>query len=178
MQTATVLTEDLARPAAIPTCAPAQTRRRARLAAPLAAMASGILVLGFAANVVIGAQRPASSPSPASPAPATAPADPSAFTVSARDIHVVTQLYAPGEDSGWHSHSGIHAVTVLSGVLSVYDGQCRLQTYEPGRPYVGGQEVHLVRNETGAPIEMAVTYVSPSHGGGPTQRLAPPGCAA
>ena len=69
-------------------------------------------------------------------------------------------------------------MTVLSGVLTVYDGQCGSQTFEPGRPYVGGQDLHLVRNETAVPVEMAVTYLSPSHGGGPTQRVpAPSGCA-
>ena len=155
---------------------PPDKARRGRLAAPVLAMVSGVVVLAVAAGLIVDQQR--SAPAGKSSVPATITADPSAITVSAGDVSVVTQVYAPGEDSGWHSHSGIHAVTVLSGVLTVYDGLCRPQTFEPGRPYVGGQELHLVRNETAAPVEMAVTYLSPAHGGGPTQRLpTPAGCA-
>jgi len=116
-------------------------------------------------------------PQPVPDAPAGAPADPMAITLSARDVSVVTQVYEPGEDSGWHAHSGIHAVAVSSGSLTVYDSQCRAQTFGPGQPYVGGQDLHLVRNGTAAPVEMAVTYLSPSAGNGPTRHLPPPaGC--
>ena len=155
--------------------APEKGRRR-RLAGPVLAMVSGVVLLMVAASLVLDRQRPAPAGTPSLP-PAAA-VESSAVTVSARDISVVTQVYGAGEDSGWHTHSGIHAVAVLSGVLTVYDGQCRPQTFGPGRPYVGGQDLHLVRNETAVPVEMAVTYLSPSHGGGPTQRLpAPSGCA-
>ena len=173
MQTAALLRKT---PVEAPTPVPATTPQRSHLAAPLLAMLSGLAVLAFAATLVLDHQRPRPAASPSTSSPATA--DSSAITVSARDISVVTQVYGAGDDSGWHSHSGIHAVTVLTGVLTVYDGQCRPQTFEPGRPYVGGQDVHLVRNETAAPVEMAVTYLSPSTGGGGlTQRLpAPAGC--
>lgn len=173
MNTTSLLTEEPALPATIPASDPPPSRRRSGLAAPVLAMVSGVVVLLFAATLVLDRQGPAPTVSPGASA---VTADPSSITLSARDISVVTQVYGAGEDSGWHSHSGIHAVTVLSGVLTVYDGQCRPQTFEPGRPYVGGQEIHLVRNETAAPVEMAVTYLSPSTGG-PTHRLqAPAGC--
>lgn len=176
MRTASLLAE---RPAlrvltSVPT--PPDKARRGRPGAPVLAMVSGVAVLVIAASLALDLQRSAPTDVPSAPPAVTV--DSSAITVSARDISVVTQVYGPGEDSGWHTHSGIHAVTVLSGVLTVYDGQCRPQTFEPGRPYVGGQDPHLVRNETSAPVEMAVTYLSPSHGGGPTQRLpTPTGCA-
>ena len=136
---------------------------------PLVAMAAGLALFGLAAAVVAGQsdRRPAGRPSAAP-----------AAGLTAGDVSVVTQVYGAGEESGWHSHSGIHAVAVLSGVLTVYDAECRPQTFEPGRPYVGGQELHLVRNEGGVPVEMAVTYLSPSTGAGPTRNLpAPAGCA-
>ncbi len=146
-----------------------------RTAWPLIAMASGLLVLAAAIAVVVSSDRggaPAASTAP------VATADPTAITVSARDVSVVSQVYGPGEQSGWHSHPGIHAVAVLSGVLSVYDDQCRLQTFEPGRPYVGGQQPHLVRNESSEPVVMAVTYLSPAAPGTATQHVAPPaGCS-
>lgn len=176
MRTASLLTERPELP--VSTATPTDGNdRRSGLAGPVLAMVSGVVVLALAVTLVLTGQR--SAPPRIPSAASTVTADPSAITVSARDISVVTQVYGPGEDSGWHTHSGIHAVTVLTGVLTVYDGQCRPQTFEPGRPYVGGQDLHLVRNETAAPVEMAVTYVSPSAGGGPTQRLpAPAGCPA
>jgi hypothetical protein len=65
---------------------------------------------------------------------------------------------------------------VLSGVLTVYDGGCRRQSFEPGHPYVGGQQIHLVGNETDAPVTMIVTYLNPMHDF--TLELAPRATAA
>ena len=142
---------------------------RSHRAAPLVAMAAGLVFLALAGMVLTGARDRGERMSPAT--------DALPITLSARDISVVSQVYAPGEASGWHSHSGIHAVAVLSGTLTVYDGQCRPTTYQPGQPYVGGQELHLVRNEGEAPVVMAVTYLAPSTGNAPTRQLpAPPGC--
>jgi quercetin dioxygenase-like cupin family protein len=152
--------------------------RRARRLAPVLAMVSGLAVIALAATVTVTA-RAGNDAQRAAPAPVAAPADPLSITLSARDVSVVSQVYEPGNDSGWHSHSGIHAVAVLSGTLTVYDKDCVARTYEPGRPYVGGQELHLVRNETDAPVVMAVTYLNPSTGSEPTRHLpAPNGCAA
>ena len=156
---------------ALPTVAEELPGRRARRVAPLLAMGSGVVVLAMAATLLVSV-RPMSAP-----APVPVVADPTAITLSARDISVVSQVYGPGDESGWHAHSGIHAVAVLSGVLTVYDAQCHRQTFEPGRPYVGGQDLHLVRNETDAPVGMTVTYLNPSTGAGPTRHLpAPAGC--
>jgi quercetin dioxygenase-like cupin family protein len=147
---------------------------------PVLAMVLGLVVLAVAATIVI---RSGDGPQPTPPvtpaATETAATDPLAITLSAQDVSVVTQVYGPGENSGWHSHSGIHAVAVLEGVLTVYDRQCQAQTFEPGRPYVGGQQPHLVRNETEAPVTMAVTYLNPPAPTSSTQRLsAPAGCTA
>jgi len=161
--------------AAVDPSDPGPHRFTLRSAWPLVAMASGLMVLALAAAVVArsgqGGARPA-------PTVSVLTADPSAISVSARDVSVVSQVYGPGDQSGWHTHTGIHAVAVLSGVLTVYDEQCRLQTFEPGRPYVGGQQPHLVRNETDTPVVMAVTYLSPGAPGTSTVHLAPPaGCS-
>ena len=154
-----------------PALSQGRTGRRPGLL-PVLGMGSGLAFLAVTATLVAGLARPT-----AQPMRLAVPAEPAAITVAARDIAVVSQVYAPGDASGWHAHSGIHAVTVLSGVLTVYDAQCRAQTFEPGRPYVGGQDLHLVRNDGGVPVEMAVTYLHPSTGGGPTRQLpAPAGC--
>lgn len=167
-----VLTEIRERPAPPITAAPGRPEPRRgtsplRRALPVVAMVGGLAVMALAALIMVGsgdAERRS--------------VDRLAITLSARDVSVVTQVYEPGEDSGWHSHPGIHAVAVMSGVLTVVDGQCRPQTVEPGRPYVGGQEPHLVANRTDAPVTMAVTYLSPSNPAAPTEHVpAPTGCA-
>lgn len=94
------------------------------------------------------------------------------------DVAVVDVVYEPSQTSGWHTHRGLHAVAVLSGTLTMYDRQCRPERYVPGKPYVGGQELHLARNETAEPVVMVVTYVNAT---GPAaaddvRPGAPPGC--
>lgn len=161
---------------------PAATRAgsapRRRGLTPVAAMVAGVLFVGLAATVLVSAlSRNAGTSAP--PPSATAAADPLAVTLSARDVSVVQQVYEPGHTSGWHSHSGIHAVAVLSGVLTVYDGRCQAQTFQAGQPYVGGQDLHLVRNESSEPVVLSVTYLNPTSGGEPTRTFpAPSGCAA
>ena len=146
--------------------------------APVAFMVAGLLVVGLAATAIVSAMnRGGVTPAPA-PVVTPGAADPLALTLSVRDVSIVHQVYEPGEASGWHSHSGIHAVAVLSGTLTVYDGRCQSQTFQAGQPYVGGQQLHLVRNESAEPVVMTVTYLSPASGGEPTRKLpAPGGCA-
>ena len=144
---------------------PRRTPSGFRRALPVVAMVSGLAVMAVAALVIV---RPGDGDGP------PVDGDRSAITLSARDVSVVTQVYEPGHDSGWHAHPGIHAVAVISGVLTVYDGQCQARTVEPGQPYVGGQEPHLVVNRTDAPVTMAVTYLRPSTPAGSTEHLAAP----
>ena len=91
------------------------------------------------------------------------------------DVAVVTQIYEPGQTSGWHTHAGLHAVAVLTGELTVYDGKCRPQRVVAGEPYVGGRELHLARNETAERVEMVVTYLN-AVGTAPPHAGAPAGC--
>lgn len=147
---------------------PAPAPVPARRVAPVVAMVGGLVVLARAATILAGA-----SPGRG----AALAADPYAITLSTRDVAVVTQVYEPGQSSGWHDHPGVHAVAVLSGALTVYDRDCRRQTFVPGRPYVGGQQPHLVRNEDDAPVTMIVTYLNPSAPTNSTEHVAgPAGC--
>ena len=144
---------------------PVPAPRRIRRALPVLGMVSGLVLMAVAAAVVTrsgdGVDRVV---------------DASAITLSARDISVVTQVYEPGQTSGWHSHPGIHAVSVTSGVLTVHASGCPTRTYEPGRPYVGGQQPHMVANETDAPVTMTVTYLNPSSPPNPEPRTTPTAC--
>ncbi len=144
---------------------PSPGRGLGRRAVPVLAMAAGLAFMVVAA-LVLGRAGDGGEPA----------VDPSAITVSARDISVVTQVYEPGQTSGWHSHPGIHAVSVTSGVLTVHVSGCPTRTFEPGRPYVGGQEPHLVANEGDVPVTMTVTYLNPASPA--AQGAAPSGCPA
>ena len=118
---------------------------------PVLAMAAGLVLVGAALALVQAHSRHA-------PAPAS-----SAVTLAGpADVAVQTATYEPGQSSGWHAHTGMHAVLVLSGSVTFYDGQCQGRSYGPGDTYVGGQDVHVARNDTAAPVEMAVTYLFPA----------------
>ena len=104
-------------------------------------------------------------------------ADPGIVLRGPGDVAVVTQVYEPGQASGWHTHAGLHAVAVLAGELTVYDGECRPQRVVAGEPYVGGRELHLARNETAERVEMVVTYLN-AVGTAPAHAGAPAGCPA
>lgn len=141
--------------------------------APLLA-AAGLLMTTLTAVALTGMHGGAARPGPsgAVPGPLSAPA------IRPGDVTVVNQVYEPGETSPWHTHPGVHAVAILAGALTVYDDECRAQVFEPGRPYIGGQELHQVRNEAKTPVVMVVTYVSaPTHGDSNLHPPSPP-CAA
>ena len=65
----------------------------------------------------------------------------------------------PDQSSGWHQHHGTHVVTVLSGAITIVDGECNTRTYGPGESYVGGEGPHLARNSHPDQAHMVVTYV-------------------
>lgn len=95
------------------------------------------------------------------------------------EVHMLT--YAPHEYTSWHRHTGLHAVAVLSGTLTIFGPDCEAHHYGPGESYVGGREVHMARNESDEPLVMAVTYMFPGATGMTDfsmPALAPPGCAA
>lgn len=79
-------------------------------------------------------------------------------------ITVQPSAYEPGQSSGWHSHDGVHVVTVLSGTLTVDDGDLGHRAYGPGETYLGGRQPHQTRNDGDEPVHMVVTYVLDQRG--------------
>ena len=72
----------------------------------------------------------------------------------------------PGASSGWHSHSGIVLVQVVSGTLTLYEGDdptCSPTTVDAGTGFVeaGFGNVHDVRNEGSTNVELYATYILP-----------------
>lgn len=83
------------------------------------------------------------------------------------DVDLVTQTitFAAGSTSGWHAHPGVVLVTVASGSLVRYDGNCSATTYTAGSArsafVESGGHSGLVRNETASAAVVYVTYVVP-----------------
>ena len=68
------------------------------------------------------------------------------------DVYVVSNTFAPGGHSGWHTHAGPSLITVQSGTITAYDGDdpsCTPQVYEAGTGFIdsGDGHLHLLRNE-------------------------------
>lgn len=139
-------------------------------------MVAGVALMAVAATILVrqssGDNRPAGAMAPTS----------GAITLRGpADVTAQLATYEPGQDSGWHSHTGLHAVVVLSGTLTIYDEECAPHQYGPGDVYIGGGGAHLARNETAAPVEMTVTYLFPagrSHTEFHVPASPPAGCAA
>ncbi len=83
------------------------------------------------------------------------------------DVDLVTQTitFAAGSSSGWHAHPGVVLVTIASGSLVRYDGNCSATTYTAGSArsafVESGDHSGLVRNETASAAVVYVTYVVP-----------------
>jgi quercetin dioxygenase-like cupin family protein len=85
---------------------------------------------------------------------------------------VVTQqaTFQPGAASGWHTHPGYLTGTVMSGQIVRYGVDCSSQTFTAGQTfYETAANTYTIRNESGDPAVVMVTFVVP--GGTPTTAL-------
>lgn len=135
--------------------------------APGGAGALAVIGLVLVAVALWAAADGVSAPVPGQQAPvslASAVDVPTFGTAEPVALGAGTSSYAPGQSSGWHRHPGVHLVTVVSGTLTVYREDGTAETFGPGQEYVGGEALHLARNETEVTLEMAVTYLPwPGH---------------
>jgi mannose-6-phosphate isomerase-like protein (cupin superfamily) len=91
----------------------------------------------------------------------------------AADMVVAQITIAPGAAITWHSHPGPAVVVVVTGTLTIYDGDdptCTGRSYtgEPSGPLLppigeafvdlGQGHVHDARNEGNTPVTVLVTY--------------------
>jgi hypothetical protein len=86
-------------------------------------------------------------------------------TKPAMDVAVQSIVFAPGGQSGWHSHPGPVLIQVVSGTMTFYEGNdpaCRPIVRSAGQSYLDlGEHTHIARNETNAQAENIVTYFVP-----------------
>ena len=137
---------------------PSPSRRNSVLA-----MAAGLVIVAVALLSLVERGRPAPGvAATGTRPPVPVPASSGVAIGGPSDVQAQMATYAPGQSSGWHTHTGLHAVVVVSGTLTIVDTGCQRRTFGPGDSYVGGQEVHLAVNQTPSPLEMVVTYMFPS----------------
>jgi hypothetical protein len=92
------------------------------------------------------------------------------------DVYVTRNAIAVGGHSGWHTHPGPSLITVTEGWIMAYDGDdptCTPNRYDKGEGFVdpGDGDVHLLRNESGAPAETVAVQILPQ---GSTRRIDSP----
>jgi quercetin dioxygenase-like cupin family protein len=97
------------------------------------------------------------------------------------DLYVVDNKFDPGGTTGWHSHPGPSLILVVSGTVTNYTGDdpsCTPHAYTAGAGFVdpGGRDVHLLRNETGAPAETIAVQLLPKDAARRIDAPAPGNC--
>jgi len=89
-------------------------------------------------------------------------------TRGASDLYVQQNTWQRGGSTGWHTHPGPSFVIVTEGSVTVYEGDdasCTPHVYTANTSNnsfvdIGGGDVHLIRNETGAEAKtMAIQFV-------------------
>lgn len=79
-------------------------------------------------------------------------------------IATQTIIFAPGGQSGWHSHPGPVFISVREGTMTFYEEDCTSTVRTAGEGFLdSGSHAHLARNESGAPATNVVTYFAPPH---------------
>ena len=94
------------------------------------------------------------------------------------DLYVQSNVWAPGGDTGWHTHPGHSLIIVTAGTLTEYDGEdpeCTPHVYSQGMGFVdagaGHGHVHIVRNETTVEARTVAVQLIPA---GATRRIDAP----
>lgn len=87
---------------------------------------------------------------------------------------------ASGGHSGWHTHAGVTMVTVKVGEVRWYNGAdpvCGSTVYRAGDSFIEpANNVHLVRNTTGATVEFTAVQIRPSGAPGRIDAPKPTNC--
>lgn len=83
------------------------------------------------------------------------------------DVYVVSNVFAPGGHSGWHTHPGPSLITVKSGTITAYSGDdptCTPQVFPAGTGFVdeGDGHVHILRNEGSVAAETVAVQLLPA----------------
>lgn len=94
----------------------------------------------------------------------------------ATDFYVQQLVLAPGGYSGWHTHPGILAGTVLSGSIDFFDENCRKRSIAAGQVFFENNLVHAISNSGSVNAELTIAYLV-KHDAARRIEAAAPACA-
>jgi quercetin dioxygenase-like cupin family protein len=88
-------------------------------------------------------------------------------TKGASDLYIQQNTWAPGGDTGWHTHPGHSLIIVTAGTVTAYEGDdadCKPTVYTAGTTLVdaGGDHVHILRNEGTVPAQTVAVQLIPA----------------
>lgn len=65
------------------------------------------------------------------------------------DVYLTKHTFAPGGQTGWHSHPGPSLITVVQGTLTIYHDDCTSETFTAGQSFtdLGCGDIHNAVNE-------------------------------
>lgn len=94
------------------------------------------------------------------------------------DVYDTLNTFAPGSQTGWHSHPGPSVITVTEGTLTVYHDDCTFETFGAGQTFtdLGCGDIHNVVNESGAEAKDVAVQIVP-HGVGRRIEADDPHCS-
>ena len=83
------------------------------------------------------------------------------------DGYVVSNVWQPGGDTGWHTHPSFTLIIVTAGAITQYeadDPSCTPHVYTAGMSFVdrGGSHVHTVRNEGDVEADVIAVRLVPA----------------
>jgi len=93
-------------------------------------------------------------------------------TISTQDA-----AYTVGGINGWHSHPGMVAVTLISGSIQWFDGNCVETDYNAGDSWTEGSQLHYFRVVGTTGIHLNATFITAQGAALRTDESAP-ACAA
>jgi quercetin dioxygenase-like cupin family protein len=85
--------------------------------------------------------------------------------------------YGVGGHNGWHSHPGMVAVTLVSGSIQWFNGDCEETTYKAGDSWTEGSQLHYFRVMGTSAIHVTALFITAQGAALRTDEPAP-ACAA
>jgi quercetin dioxygenase-like cupin family protein len=66
---------------------------------------------------------------------------------------------APGGQNGWHSHPGVVIVTLISGSIEWFDGNCDKKIYNAGDAWTEGSQIHAFRVLGTTAVHLSAVFI-------------------
>jgi hypothetical protein len=97
------------------------------------------------------------------------------------DAYVLSNVWQPGGNTGWHTHPSYTLVIVTAGAVTQYesdDPNCTPHVYTAGMSFIdrGGSHVHIVRNEGSVEADVIAVRLVPTGQPGRIDAPAPGNC--